>query len=428
MEKNKSTNHAALDETHDVTAQSWVPGANDSTTEFPVQNLPFGVYRKAGSNDAFRGCTAIGSSILDLAACDAEFGPVLNGLASAGSTTWTSLRKDLFALLTDESKASEVKKFLIPMREVELGCPVDCPDYTDFFTSYYHAYNAGKLFRPDAPITPNFKWLPIAYHGRASSIVVSGTDVIRPSGQRILPGNDEPTFGPSVWLDYEVELGLVMGRANEMGKQITMDDAEDHILGVVLLNDWSARDIQAFEYDPLGPFLGKSFATTISPWIITMQALAPFRQPAFKRFEGDPKCPPHLDSEHNQRAGHIDIQVEAWMKPKGSEQDYRVSQSTYASSYWTPAQLVAHHTSGGCPLRPGDILGTGTISGEAPEEAGALLELTRAAQKPLELAPGVSRTFIEDGDVVTLRGSCSSAGAKKIGFGEASGQLKGFRK
>ena len=412
-----------LDHTHDPRTSSWAPGADELGTDFPVQNLPFGVYRKAGSDDAFRGCTAIGDSVLDLAAVDAETGPVLNDLAAAGPATRKALRLQLFELLTNENKVSNTSRYLTPRSAVELGCPVDCPNYTDFYTSYYHAFNAGSLFRPDAPMTPNFKWLPIAYHGRASSIVVSGTQVRRPHGQRVLPGNDEPTFGPSVWLDYEVELGLVIGQGNEMGTRIPMNHAEDHIFGVVLLNDWSARDIQAFEYDPLGPFLGKSFGTTISPWIVTMEALAPYRLPAFERFEGDPACPPHLDSERNQRSGHIDIQVEAWIKPEGSTEDHQLSQSTYATSYWTPAQLIAHHTSGGCPLEPGDILGTGTISGPEPHEAGALLELTRAAQKKLELAPGVSRTFIEDGDTIALRGSCTGDDTRRIGFGEATGTV-----
>jgi fumarylacetoacetase len=412
-----------VDETHDINAISWVAGANDAETDFPVQNLPFGVYRKAGSDDAYRGCIAIGDCILDLAAVDAATGPVLNDLASAGPSSSKPLRHKLFALLTDETNKSRISKYLSLMTDVELGCPIDCPDYTDFYTSYYHAFNAGSLFRPDAPITPNFKWLPIAYHGRSSSIVVSGNDVRRPWGQRVLPGNPSPEFGPSVWLDYEVELGLVMGKGNEMGSRVSMEDSEDHIFGVVLLNDWSARDIQAFEYDPLGPFLGKNFATTISPWIVTTQALAPFRKPAFKRFEGDPECPSHLDSERNQAMGHFDIKVEAWTRPVDCKKEYRLSQTTYATSYWTPAQLVAHHTSGGCPLRPGDILGTGTISGPNPEEAGALLELTKAAQIPIQLTPDLQRTFIEDGDTITLRGHCTSREHRRIGFGEASGQV-----
>ena len=314
-------------------------------------------------------------------------------------------------------------KFLSRLSDVELGCPIECPNYTDFYTSYYHAFNAGSLFRPDAPLTANFKWLPIAYHGRASSIVVSGTDIVRPQGLRVLPGKETPEFGPSVWLDYEVELGLIIGPGNPMSTSIPMDTAEDHIFGVVLLNDWSARDIQAFEYDPLGPFLAKSFATTISPWIVTLDALAPFRMPAFKRFEGDPECPAHLSSKANTKHGHLGIDVEAWLQPGNAERPHQISRASYASSYWTPAQLIAHHTSAGCPLIPGDILGTGTISGPSLEQAGALLELSRAGQSPIEIAPGVHRAFLEDDDTVTLKGSCQNSGYRNIGFGAAGARV-----
>ena len=419
----RSNQEVTLDETHDVSARSWVASANDPLTDFSVQNLPFGVYRRIDSAEGFRGCVAIGNCVLDLAAVDAATGPELNDIAAAGPASWKSLRQQLFRFLTDDANQDKGARFLTPMADVEMGCPVDCPDYTDFYTSYYHAYNAGRLFRPDSPMTANFKWLPIAYHGRSSSIVVSGTDIRRPCGQRVLPGKTDPEYGPSVWLDYEVELGLVMGQGNSMGARVSMQEAEDQIFGIVLLNDWSARDVQAFEYDPLGPFLGKNFATTISPWIVTTEALAPFRCPAFKRFEGDPECPPHLDSGWNRALGHFDITVEAWIQPCGANEEHRLSQSNYSSSYWTPAQLIAHHTSGGCPLRAGDILGTGTISGPTPGEAGALLELTKAAQAPVQLSPGMQRTFIEDGDTVRLRGYCSSATHRRIGFGEASGQV-----
>lgn len=412
-----------LDHTHDQNAVSWVPGANEPDAEFPVQNLPFGVYRKKGTSNAFRGCVAIGDYVLDLAAVQAETGPTLNALASAGRETWRELRHRLFDGLTDSTQAGQLDEYLVLRENVELGCPVESPNYTDFFTSYYHAYNAGKLFRPDAPLSPNFKWLPIAYHGRASSIVVSGTDIARPQGLRLLPGQAGPEYGPSVWLDYELELGLVVGPGNSMGSTISMNDAEDHIFGVVMLNDWSARDIQAFEYEPLGPFLSKSFATTISPWIVTLDALAPFRSPAFDRFEGDPECPPHLDSDWNNKHGHLDINVEAWIHARGSKAKHRLSQSSYTTSYWTPAQLVAHHSSGGCPLVPGDLLGTGTISGPSPEEAGALLELSRAAQTPITIEPGIERTFLEDGDTITLSGQCKRDGFRSIAFGVAEGKV-----
>jgi fumarylacetoacetase len=412
-----------LDHTHDRDAVCWVQGADDPGTDFPVQNLPFGVYRKKGTTDVWRGCVAIGDYALDLAAADAETGPTLNVLAAAGRDTWRALRHRLFGLLTDPAQANRMGKFLSRLSDVELGCPIECPNYTDFYTSYYHAFNAGSLFRPDAPLTANFKWLPIAYHGRASSIVVSGTDIVRPQGLRVLPGKETPEFGPSVWLDYEVELGLIIGPGNPMSTSIPMDTAEDHIFGVVLLNDWSARDIQAFEYDPLGPFLAKSFATTISPWIVTLDALAPFRMPAFKRFEGDPECPAHLSSKANTKHGHLGIDVEAWLQPGNAERPHQISRASYASSYWTPAQLIAHHTSAGCPLIPGDILGTGTISGPSPEQAGALLELSRAGQSPIEIAPGVHRAFLEDDDTVTLKGSCQNSGYRNIGFGAAGARV-----
>jgi len=416
-------NDMALDHTHDVSARSWVAGAADPGAAFPVQNLPFGVYRQAGSTDAFRSCAAIGNSIIDLAAVNADYGPNLNELAAAGRDTWRTLRHDLFALLTDEGRKSQAASYLHDQSAVEMGMPVACPNFTDFYTSYFHAFNAGSIFRPDAPMTPNFKWLPIAYHGRASSVVVSGQEVRRPRGQRIVPGDDSPTYGPCLWLDHEVELGLVMGPGNAMGDAVSVDEAESHMFGVVLLNDWSARDIQAFEYDPLGPFLAKSFATTISPWIVTMDALAPFRSPAFTRFAGDPDCPAHLDSEANRAQGHLDIQVEAYLQGADSEERSRLSRTSYTTSYWTPAQLVAHHTSAGCPLVPGDILGTGTISGPTPEEAGTMLELSRAAQKPITLSAGGTRTFIEDGDCITLAGKCQREGFTSIGFGEASGRV-----
>lgn len=412
-----------LDHTHNSSAVSWVPGANDVTADFPVQNLPFGVYRRKYSTDAWRGCIAIGDYALDLAAVEAETGPTLNKLAAAGRETWRTLRYRLFDVLTDSKQAGPLDKYLHLLVDIEMGCPIDCPNYTDFFTSYYHAFNAGSLFRPDAPVTPNFKWLPIAYHARASSVVASGTDIVRPKGLRILPGNETPEYGPSIWLDYEVELGLVVGPGNSMASPISMDAAEEHIFGVVLLNDWSARDIQAFEYDPLGPFISKSFATTISPWIVTLDALAPFRLPAFERFEGDPQCPPHLVSTRNTELGHMDIEVEAWIHARGANAAHRLSKSNYATSYWTPAQLVTHHTSGGCPLVPGDLLGTGTISGPNPEEAGALLELSRAAQSPIAIEPGVERTFLEDGDAVTLKGRCSRDGFRSIGFNTAEGKI-----
>jgi fumarylacetoacetase len=411
-----------VDQTHDPALKSWVVSANVAGTPFPIQNLPFGMYRKRGESGPMRGCIAIGDQLLDLAAVDAACEGDLNALAAAGRAEWQRLRRQLSKALSDEDKRGRIEPFLLPLDQAELGLPVTPRDYSDFFTSYFHAFNAGTLFRPDDPLTPNFKWMPIAYHGRASSIVVSGTDVRRPWGQILPPGANEPELAPSRFVDFETELGLVIGPGNAMGETIGIDRAEDHIFGVVLLNDWSARDIQAWEYQPLGPFLAKSFATTISPWIVTMDALAPFRSAAFQRFEGDPVPLPHLTSNANEAAGHIDIEVEAWIKPEDWKLE-RLSGASYASSYWNPAQLVVHQASNGCPLTPGDIFGTGTISGPKPDEAGALLELGKMGAIPITLADGSQRIALQDGDRLELRAACSRAGFRSIGFGEASGTI-----
>lgn len=414
---------AVLDETHDPDRKSWVSSANSDGTDFPVQNLPFGVYRKQGVDEPFRICTAIGDQVFDLAAIDGPEGTTLNELAAAGKSVWRDLRKRLFAALTDKGQKANLQRFLVPMRDVEMGLPVSCGDYTDFFTSWYHAYNAGILFKPDDPVTPNFKWLPIGYNGRASSVVPSGTDVIRPFGQGAMPGQLTPKFGPSTFLDYEAELGLVIGPGNPYGKPIPIDQAEDHIFGVVLLNDWSARDLQAWEYQPLGPFLSKGFATTISPWIVSMQALAPFRKPGFTRFDGDPAPMPHLESDRNKAEGHLGIEIESWLQPETGGPATQLASAPYESSYWTPSQMIAHHSSNGCPLRPGDILGTGTISGPEPEQAGSMLELCKAGRDPIRLASGDQRRALEDGDTVTLRARCTANNRRPIGFGMATGKI-----
>jgi fumarylacetoacetase len=411
-----------INETHDPLLKSWVPGADDPNTDFPVQNLPFGMYRIAGKDEDLRACTAIGDYVFDLAGVDVGFVNNLNDLASAGQATWSGLRSRLSKVLAQGSKSSEIEKFLVPLNQVELGLPVQCGDYTDYFTSYYHAYNAGKLFRPDAPLTPNFKWMPIAYHGRASSVVSSGTPVRRPRGQTMQRGDNTPVLTPSAWLDYEVELGVIIGPGNDMGNPISIDDAEDHVFGLTVLNDWSARDIQAWEYQPLGPFLAKNFATTLSPWVVTMEALAPFRAPSFKRFAGDPDPLPYLTSEQNIKTGGLDIIVEAAIS-RGNSDLIKVSKASYQSSYWNLAQMVAHHTISGCPLSPGDILGTGTISGADPEGAGALLELTKAGTNPISLGDKVECTFLEDGDTVSISAQCRSKTFKKIGFGAATGLI-----
>jgi fumarylacetoacetase len=307
------------------------------------------------------------------------------------------------------------------MRKAELLLPLAVGNYTDFFTSIHHATNMGRMLRPDNPLLPNYKWVPIGYHGRASSIVVSGTPVRRPHGQ--LKTGDVPVFAPSRRLDYEAELGFVVGPGNALGRPIPLANVLEHVFGVVLLNDWSARDIQAWEYQPLGPFLGKSFATTVSPWIVTLEALEPFRCPAFKREAQDPPPLGYLSSEQNEKEGGFDIGVEMHLKPRGGRQAARLSRGNFRDSYWTLAQMLAHHTSNGCNLQPGDLLGSGTISGAQPGSAGSMMELTQAGKAPLELGEGGKRSFLEDGDEVIERGRCERAGCTAIGFGEASGRI-----
>jgi fumarylacetoacetase len=319
---------------------------------------------------------------------------------------------------------------LLAMNTVELGLPCEVGDYTDFYTGIHHATTVGKLFRPENPLLPNYKWVPIGYHGRASSIGVSGQQFHRPRGQTLKPGATVPDFGPSARLDYELELGAWIAGGNDLGEPVAMAQAEDHIFGITLLNDWSARDVQAWEYQPLGPFLAKNFATTVSPWLVTLEALAPFRA-AFERPAADPQPLPYLDSAPNRNAGAIDIALEVWlqtpaMRAAGSA-GQRLSTSNMRDAYWTLAQLVAHHTVSGCNLRSGDLLGTGTLSGPAPEQAGSLLELTQGGKQPIALANGETRTFLQDGDAVILRGSCQREGARRIGFGDCRGTVLAAR-
>lgn len=422
MGKNVRNKMIKLNKTHNPDLKSWVTSANEDTTDFPIQNLPFGLFRHRGESGSFRGCTAIGDFILDLRAVNVECVGSLNTLASKGKQEWSRIRGLLSHALSNEIQRESIEPYLFPLKDVELGLPVVARDYTDFFTSYYHAYNTGKLFKPDEPVTPNFKWMPIAYHGRASSIVVSGTDILRPYGQILPVGENQPIMAPSRFLDFESELGIIIGPGNKMGETIGIDDAEDRIFGFVLLNDWSARDIQAWEYQPLGPFLSKSFATTISPWIITLEALAPFRSPAFKRFENDPPPLPHLTSKSNEKNGHFSIRIEAHLRSEECMNEI-LSSANYNSSYWNPAQLVVHHASNGCPMSPGDILGTGTISGPEASEAGAMLELGQMGAKPVLLSNGEQRGALNNGDTLTLCARCSDNKFRAIGFGEASGKI-----
>jgi fumarylacetoacetase len=420
-----------IDDTHDPNLKSSVESANEPGTDFPIQNLPFGVFRdRRNRNEAPRGGVAIGDQILDLAALGVKTGPTLNGLAAQGRPVWRGLRKEISVALSSKNKNfKKLQKYLLPMKQAELFLPVAVGDYSDFFTGIHHASNMGRILRPGGePLMPNYKWIPIGYHGRASSILVSGKPVCRPRGQVKPPDAAAPTFAPSRRLDYEAELGFVVGPGNRMGRAVPVKDALEHVFGVLLLNDWSARDIQAWEYQPLGPFLAKSFATTVSPWLVTLEALAPYRCPAFPRAFDDPKPLPHLMDDADQRAGGFAIGVEMYLRTaKMREQKAppaRLSAGNFRDSYWTVAQMVAHQTSNGCNLQPGDLLGSGTISGTAPESYGSLMELTQGGKQPLQLAGGETRTFVEDGDEVIERGRCAREGYATIGFGEAAAAVR----
>jgi fumarylacetoacetase len=419
-----------IDETHDPELQSWIESANAPDTEFPIQNLPFGIFRPRKTRaEAPRGGVAIGDQILDLTALGIKTGPTLNALLGQGRPVWRNLRKALSKGLSTKGRDKKFARYLLPMKEVDMLRPVSVGDYSDFYTGIHHATNIGKLLRPDNPLLPNYKWVPIGYHGRASSIVVSGTAITRPSGQTKAPEAAAPAFGPTKRLDYEAELGFVVGTASRLGRPISIADSLEHIFGVVLLNDWSARDLQAWEYQPLGPFLAKSFATTISPWIVTLEALAPFRCPAFARAEGDPQPLPYLLDEADQRSGGFAIEVEMHLRSAKMRQDkapaQRLSRGNFRDSYWTLAQIVAHQSSNGCNLQPGDLLGSGTISGAAPDSLGSMMELTQGGKTPLALPGGETRSFVQDGDEVIERGRCEAAGYRRIGFGEAAGRVAG---
>jgi fumarylacetoacetase len=419
--------------------RSWIESANDPESDFPLENLPYGVFcldRRAAIG------VAIGDRILDLRACAhvglleglpeatiaASQDDLLNPLMALGRSHWLPLRERLSELLGDEEHRLLVDPLLVPAREVEMLLPAQIGDYTDFYASIYHASNVGKLFRPDNPLLPNYKWVPIGYHGRASSIVVSGAHVRRPCGQSRDASAQTPRFGPSCSLDYELEVGLFVGPGNPMGEPILIAAAEEHIFGLCLLNDWSARDLQAWEYQPLGPFLAKSFATSTSPWIVTLEALAPFRAPAFARDEGDPQPLPYLAASSDRERGGFDLTLEVWFTSPNMRADgtppLLVSRGNLRDLYWTPAQLITHHASNGCNLRPGDLLATGTVSGPTRDSAGCLLEITRRGADPLTLPGGEVRRFLEDGDEVTIHGYCQRAGCARIGFGECRGRVE----
>lgn len=418
------------DATHDPALRSWVTSANVPGCDFPIQNLPFGRYRTAGSAQRWRIGVAIGDQVLDLRATGLIDGDDMNALMAASPSARKALRVAISDGLRDGSREQSTwRDALLPQAQAEYTVPCRIGDYTDFYTGIHHATAVGRLFRPDQPLMPNYKWVPIGYHGRASSIVVSGTAVRRPHGQTKAPDAPTPSVGASKRLDYELELGFFIGQGNALGEPIAIEQAEAHLFGVCLLNDWSARDVQAWEYQPLGPFLAKNFATTVSPWIVTMEALAPFRAP-LARPDGDPQPLPYLDSEGNRKQGALDIVLEVWLQTarmrEANAPAVRLTRGYAAqAAYWTAAQLVAHHTVTGCNLQPGDLLGSGTLSGVQPDEAGSLLELSQGGKVPLTLSNGERRTFLEDGDTLILRGYCEAPGAVRIGLGEARGTIVG---
>ncbi len=416
------------------TPESWLPEANQSVADFPLTHLPYGAFELEGRQ---RLCVAIGVHLLDLHACAASGllpptlievcqAPVLNPLMSLGHRSWTLLRETLAGLLhidAEPARRQAAEAALHSITGATLVKPVHIPNYTDFYASIYHATRVGELFRPDQPLLPNYKHIPIGYHGRASSIIPSGIPVIRPTGQTRPPTpGEEPNFLPSKSLDYELELALYIGQPSLLGTPIPIAEADHHLFGISLLNDWSARDMQSWEYQPLGPFLAKNFATSVSPWITPMDALEPFHAPATPRAATDPKPLPYLHSVRDQQQGSLNVELEVYLSTRTMRENkldpFLLSESNAHDLYWTPAQLIAHHTSNGCNLQIGDILATGTISGPAAASAGCLLELTRNAAHPILLPTGESRTFLADGDEIILRGSCEATGHPRIGLGE----------
>jgi fumarylacetoacetase len=431
--------NVTMNATHDPQRQSWVPSANRPGGTFPIQNLPFGVF--AGVSGPTIG-VAIGDEVLDLRGCSPLLGALgadtvdacaaitLNALMAVGPTGWSALRARLSDLLrADHPQAADHQRALGPhlvaMADVRMLKPAVIGDYTDFYASIDHARNVGRLFRPDNPLLPNYKYVPIGYHGRASSIVISGSTVRRPRGQIVSSPGAAPRFSSTRALDYEIEVGFFIGAGNRLGEKIDIEDAASHLFGVCLLSDWTARDIQAWEYQPLGPFLAKSFATSISPWIVTMEALAPFRIGAYARPAEDPAPLAYLKSEKDMREGGVDLTVEVYLRSAAMDEGIRVSRSNLRQLYWTAAQLVAHHTSNGCNLQPGDLLGSGTVSGPEYEALGCLLELTQNGREPISLVAGERRGFLEDGDEVVFRGYCERDGFAGIGLGECRGTVVG---
>ena len=423
-----------LDETHAPDATSWLDDANGHA-EFPIQNLPLGVFSTGGKYR--RGGIAIGDHVLDVStlatvmdgdarrAAQAMAQATLNDFLALGTAPRQALRRAVFAMLSDSSMQTTVRPALLHADECELHLPATIGDYTDFYTGIHHAENIGRQFRPDAPLLPNYKYVPIGYHGRSSSIEVSGATVIRPSAQIKGPNDAAPTYRPSARLDYELEIGIWIGGSNARGEPVPITKAHDRIAGLSLLNDWSARDVQVWEYQPLGPFLAKNFLTTISPWIVTTEALAPYRIAQPPRPAGDPAPLPYLLDSNDQAHGAFDITLEVLLRTERMRADgapaHRLSRGNMQFMYWTVAQLVAHHTCNGCNLRAGDLLGTGTISGPDASSCGSLLEISQGTRTPLQLPNGEVRSFLENGDELTLVAYAERAGRQRIGFGWCSG-------
>lgn len=435
---------SVLDETHDPGAQSWVESANIPGADFPIQNLPFGIFRRDPSGDMSLG-VAVGDRILDLHGLQSESllageriglaasvcaASSLNPLMALPLDRRLALRQRLHAILREGAPDADqraVLRHLFAQSDVEMLLPASAGDYTDFYASIFHATNVGKLFRPDSPLLPNYKYIPIGYHGRASSLISSETPIRRPNGQT-RDGDAPPKFGPTRSLDYELEVGFYVSSGNQLGEPIPVAEAEQHIFGICLLNDWSARDIQAWEYQPLGPFLGKSFATSLSPWVVTMEALAPFRTAAFPRAEGDPAPLPYLFDQSDQDHGGLDLHLEvSLLSPRMREQGIApavLGRSNFKDMYWTMSQMLTHHASNGCNLRAGDLLASGTVSGPDKNACGSLLELTSRGKDPITLPTGEQRKFLEDGDEVILHGFCEREGFRRIGLGSCSGVIQ----
>ncbi len=427
------------DPTLDPTLRSWLDSANAPDTDFPIQNLPFGCFFPS-EGQAARCGVAIGDRIVDLLAAreaglldglrtdvlEALGAESLTPLFATGRAGIAALRRrvsDLLAAGCD--RQDRVAAVLVRTADVKLTMPAVVGDYTDFYASIDHATNVGSMFRPDNPLLPNYKHVPIGYHGRASSLVASGTPVRRPQGQTSAKPEGPPTFGPSARLDHELEVGAFIAGGNAMGHAIPLAEAEQHIAGLVLVNDWSARDIQAWEYQPLGPFLAKNFATSVSPWVVTLDALAPFRVPARTRGADDPAPLPYLQDATNEHAGGFGITLEVWLQTarmrEAGDAPVRISRGDFTQMYWTLAQMLTHHASNGCNLRAGDLIASGTVSGPTKESRGCLLELTWRGAEPLALPNGETRAFLADGDEVIIRGWCERPGAVRIGFGECRG-------